>query len=105
VPAPPIARSAWRRPLIGAVAVVALATAAGVAWWITSRQQLSESAQTLPSRLRRLTFDPGLQTDPTFSPDGRSIAYTSNRQGNFDLWMQPVDGGPAVQLTSDPANA
>ena len=100
---PPIARSAWRRPLIGAVAVVALATAAGAAWWITSRQQLSESMQALPTRLRRLTFDPGLQTDPTFSPDGRSIAYTSNRSGNFDLWMQPVDGGPAVQLTSDPA--
>jgi dipeptidyl aminopeptidase/acylaminoacyl peptidase len=30
-----------------------------------------------------LTFDAGLQADPTFSPDGRSIAYTSNRSGKL----------------------
>ena len=50
----------------------------------------------------RLTFDPGLQTEPTFSPDGRSIAYTSNKSGNFDIWQQPVAGGNAVQVTTDP---
>jgi Tol biopolymer transport system component len=55
-------------------------------------------------RLTRLTFDPGLQTDPTFSPDGQFIAYASNRSGNFDIWMQPLAGVAAVQLTTDPAD-
>ena len=52
----------------------------------------------------RLTFDPGLQTEPTFSPDGRSIAYSSNKSGNYDIWQQPVAGGDAIQVTKDPAD-
>ena len=51
----------------------------------------------------RLTFDPGFQTEPTFSHDGRSIAYTSNKSGNFDIWQQPLAGGNAIPVTTDPA--
>ena len=47
--------------------------------------------------LTRLTFDPGLQTDVTFSRDGRSIAYASDRAGDFDIWVQSLDGGEAKQ--------
>ena len=51
----------------------------------------------------RLTFDQGLQTDAAFSPDGRSIAYASDRAGNFDIWVQALDGGQPKQLTHSPA--
>ena len=54
--------------------------------------------------LTRLTFEDGLQTDPTFSPDGRFVAYSSNRAGNFDIWVQPVAAGDAVQVTKSPAH-
>jgi len=37
------------------------------------------------------------------SPDGRSIAYSSDSAGNFDIWVKPLDGGPARQLTNSPA--
>ena len=50
----------------------------------------------------RLTFGGGLQTDPTLSPDGRFLAYASDRAGNFDIWVQPVAGGDPVQITKDP---
>ena len=53
--------------------------------------------------LTRLTFDPGLQTDVTWSPDGRFIAYASDKAGNFDIWVQSVTGGDAVQVTKSPA--
>ena len=49
--------------------------------------------------LTRLTFGSGLQTDATFSPDGRFVAYASDRSGNFDIWVQPTTGGDAVQIT------
>ena len=54
--------------------------------------------------LTRLTFAPGLQTDVTFSPDGRFIAYASDQGGNFDIWVQPTaGGGDPVQVTKSPA--
>ena len=53
--------------------------------------------------LSRLTFEEGLQTQPAWSPDGRFIAYTSDQTGNFDIWVQPVAGGRAVQVTTDAA--
>ncbi len=38
--------------------------------------------------LTRLTFDEGLQIGATWSPDGRFIAYSSDRGGKFDIWVQ-----------------
>jgi Tol biopolymer transport system component/DNA-binding winged helix-turn-helix (wHTH) protein len=52
--------------------------------------------------LTRLTFDEGLQTEPTWSPDGRYIAYSSDRGGKFDIWVQQVSGGNPVQVTKGP---
>jgi len=49
--------------------------------------------------LTRLTFDSGLQIGATWSPDGRLIAYSSNRGGKFDIWVQQVAGGDPVQIT------
>ncbi len=35
----------------------------------------------------------------TFSPDGKTIAFISNRTGTFDLWAADADGSHARQLT------
>ena len=51
-----------------------------------------------------MTFDAGLQSEPAWSPDGRFIAYSSDKSGNFDIWVQPVGGGDAVQVTKSPAH-
>jgi Tol biopolymer transport system component/DNA-binding winged helix-turn-helix (wHTH) protein len=49
--------------------------------------------------LTRVTFDQGLQIGSTWSPDGRFIAYSSDRGGKFDIWVQQVSGGDPVQIT------
>jgi tricorn protease len=36
---------------------------------------------------------------PRFSPDGNSIAFSSNRDGNYDVFVIPVTGGKPKQLT------
>lgn len=55
-------------------------------------------------KLWQLTFDSGLESEPTWSPDGRLIAYSSDRGGNFDIWVQPVGEGNPVRVTSSPAH-
>ena len=36
---------------------------------------------------------------PTWSPDGKSIAFASNRYGNYDIFIMPSIGGNAKRLT------
>jgi serine/threonine protein kinase/Tol biopolymer transport system component len=55
-------------------------------------------------QISRLTFDAGLQTDPTLSPDGRYVAYSWNDAGNFDIYTQPIGGGRPVRVTDHAAH-
>lgn len=50
---------------------------------------------------RNLTHTPGIrEIDPTWSPDGRWIAYLSDRTGEYELYLRPHDGdGPERQVT------
>ncbi|MGW8267663.1 MAG: S41 family peptidase [Longimicrobiales bacterium] len=48
---------------------------------------------------RRLTNHIARDVAPRFSPDGRSVAFSSDRFGNYDVWLVPVEGGEPVQLT------
>jgi TolB protein len=47
---------------------------------------------------------PGTQAfAPVVSPDGKKIAYSGNRTGNFDIWVANIDGTGAHNLTGTPA--
>ncbi|MBN9690032.1 MAG: S9 family peptidase [Verrucomicrobia bacterium] len=49
---------------------------------------------------RQLTRGPRHDRHPTWSPDGRWIAFESNRSGAFQVYVIPADGGEARALTS-----
>src|SRR5258708_27224216 len=42
--------------------------------------------------IQRLTTDPGIDTAPSFSPDGRQIAFESDRGGGQQIYVMNVDG-------------
>lgn len=53
---------------------------------------------------RQLTTTPSYESTPIWSPDGKMIAFASNRNGNFDLYVMPAEGGTAKRLTYNSAN-
>ena len=46
----------------------------------------------------RMTFDPGVDSYPVWSPDGRSIVFRSNRKGHLDLYRKSVDSVDPEEL-------
>jgi Tol biopolymer transport system component/C-terminal processing protease CtpA/Prc len=46
-----------------------------------------------------LTQHPAHDMLPVWSPDGRQLAFASDRHGNFDVFVMPAEGGPARRLT------
>jgi TolB protein len=49
----------------------------------------------------QLTTDPSDDMMPSLSPDGTTIAFASNRNGNWDVFTMPITGGAPTQITSD----
>lgn len=47
----------------------------------------------------RLTTEPSYESAPIWSPDGRTIAYASDRNGGKDIYLMPASGGAAKRLT------
>ncbi|HVO96423.1 MAG TPA: winged helix-turn-helix domain-containing protein [Bryobacteraceae bacterium] len=90
-------RTWW--PLASAVfCLMALALAA---WW-----RFHDPPATLtPGRLTRLTADAGLSNASVLSPDGKMVAYSSDRgpEGARDLYVKQVAGGQPIRLTFDGA--
>jgi Tol biopolymer transport system component len=54
------------------------------------------------ARPHRLTDDGYLEADPAWSPDGRFLAYSSDRAGSIDLYLREMQTGSTRRLTSDP---
>src|SRR3954470_17542329 len=73
---------AYTRPLL---VVTGAITIAAIGWGIWSR-----SSAPRPTRpLRQLTFEAGVAVTPALSPDGRLLAYASDRAGEgvLDVWV------------------
>ena len=67
-------------------------------------KRIKSPASSIQRTLTRLTFDEGLQIDASWSPDGGFLAYSSDRGGKFDIWVQQVSGGDPVQVTRGPGH-
>ena len=45
----------------------------------------------------------GQNLDPSWSPDGKTIAFTSNRNGELEIYSMNANGSNQKRLTTDPA--
>ena len=96
----PAGRTGW---YVAASAVVAALLIAGAAWlgvFEPASQPPQEPLQVVP-----LTTYSGIESQPSFSPDGAQVAFTWNgdNQDNFDIYVKEIDSGTPQRLTSSPA--
>ena len=51
-----------------------------------------------------MTTGPFDDREPHWSPDGKSIAFSSDRSGNYDVWILEIASSRLRQITTNPAN-
>ena len=55
------------------------------------------------SNQKQLTADVPIDELPAWSPDGKKVAFMSERAGNYDIWVMNSDGSNHRQLTTHKA--
>jgi serine/threonine protein kinase/Tol biopolymer transport system component len=88
------------------IAITILASILGAFAAVTATRLLNRAVpaerEIRLTSVARLTHDVGLSEWPAWSPDGTSIAFASDRDGDFDIYMRRVEGGQEVNVTDDP---
>src|SRR2546430_5038866 len=85
-----------------AVAGILIALASGILLGLRAHKASNSSATTLPLTIRQITTWSGLDSNPAFSPDGESIAYSSDHNGDFEIYLRSLaPDGRDIQLTTD----
>jgi serine/threonine protein kinase len=88
-----------RRPpylLAGAAGIAILVLSVGLIW------ALRRSPEPTSSVAIRLATYSGHDTSPAASPDGKTVAFTSDRDGQSRIWLKQLKGGGEVAITAGP---
>lgn len=89
---------ARRRPWL-VIALAAAVLAAGGAVLLL----MKPAAAPPPAQPERITFESGVAFYPAISPDGNMIAYSSDQNGNMDIYVRQRSGQQTIRRTQDPA--
>lgn len=89
-----------RHSSVSAIATVAVAALLAIVGWFVFASD-PEPAVTV-GRTSQLTAWSGLDFYPSISPDGKTIAFSSDRSGSFEIYTkQMLQGAREIQITSD----
>jgi eukaryotic-like serine/threonine-protein kinase len=91
----PVRAASWPALLLLA------ALAAGAAGYLLGGRAPASPPRLLQTTFQQITEQPGLERQPTISPDGRTVVYVSEARGRSDLYSLRVGGRNAVLLTAD----
>jgi len=93
--APAVVKSQGRTGWIAVGAVLVMAAVGGGLWL---RRDVPPPAFFEPVSITSL---PGSETSPSFSPDGKQVAFTRSDTNGSEVYVQLIGGGSALRLTND----
>ncbi|MGH7223725.1 MAG: protein kinase domain-containing protein, partial [Gemmataceae bacterium] len=93
-PAPPALL--WRALPWAVAGVLAIALLGVAALW-----EFGWPASQSAMHFSAVTNFAGVQAQPAISPDGRSVAFVSDRDGHYNIYVGLLSGGSLVQITHD----
>jgi Tol biopolymer transport system component/tRNA A-37 threonylcarbamoyl transferase component Bud32 len=82
---------------------LAAALAAGFGLWERLRPVAQPENPLAGARFARLTDFEGTEVKPAVSPDGKFVAFISDHEGAFDLWLSQASNGNLQNLTKGKA--
>ena len=77
-----------------------VAAGAGVTLWAVYPR--GEAGKILAGPARRVTFDPGCEEFPSFTPDGRTLVFDALVEGDYEVMAMELEGGARRRLTTNP---
>lgn len=93
---PPASKSRW----FWTTAMIAFLLAVPAAWWLGRMGSSASFENPLANaKFTQLTDFEGTELEPEISPDGKFVAFLSDRDGPFDLWLTQVGTGRFLNLT------
>jgi len=94
---------ATRWPTFALAALILIGGSFGLYKLLAKKSATNAGApQPIVANIARVTVWSGLDTQPTLSPDGNSVAYSSNHNGSFEIYIKQLTaGGREIQLTTD----
>jgi len=101
-PVPAIAATKISRKLSSIFVTAAIVLAAVGAFFAARTLVRTEAPK--PVALRRLTDFVGMEEFPALSPDGKSVAFTSDLGGRRQVWVRLLSAGAPLQVTHDDAD-
>jgi Tol biopolymer transport system component/DNA-binding winged helix-turn-helix (wHTH) protein len=96
-PSPALPRPIWRRMLPWAAMFLAGTLLAGIAFLVFALRRPHPPGM----HFRAVTNFSGVQSHPALSPDGRSVAFVSNRDGDYNIYVGLLNGANPVKITDN----
>jgi len=95
------ARGSRKRTIVVAaiIGVAVVLTALGI--YLSEGRHGNSSPHIALGRTTQVTFDSGLEFDPTLSPDGKLIAYAAGRLGKTQIYVRQLGASRSISLTPD----
>jgi Tol biopolymer transport system component len=96
---PDASTSERRSPRLWMAAAVILPLLAGAAGWMFRGASVAAENPLVNAKFTRFTDFDAAEADAAISPDGRFVAFLSDRDGPFDIFLSQVGTGRFVNLT------